>query len=595
MSKLYSKIPALLLVLLAGLVCSSPAFGNANIVIQNNDAAGVGFRDTTPATPIGGNTGTTVGEQRLIAFQRAADIWGATITSGPTIVIDAAWEAQPCTSNSASLGAATARSFVHDFTGAPVPGTWYPVALANALTGNDLNGASAEIRARFNKNIGTTGCLDNSHWYYGLDANEGSSGVNLVGVLLHEFGHGLGFLSTTDESTGLLFSGFPSVYDRFLLDNTTGKTWVQMTDAERKASAINNGNLVWNGAQVQAEAGFLTGGKDAGGHPRVYAPNPIKQGSSISHWDTVLAPNQIMEPNINHGLQNSVTLPQDLTFSLFKDIGWCNGCPTPTPAPTPTPPANDNFASAQTISGCTGTGVTGTNAGASHEPGEPSHDPLGDPGGGSVWYQWQAPSTGLVTFSTAGSDYDTLLAIYTGSSVSALTSQGKNDDVSSSDHTSVVAFNATAGTLYRIAVDGWGGDRGTIKLNWTASGCVSTPPVLLTEQNTTRAVALDSVNWMRDPVPVVGLFNFSADQRTRLALFVYNLGLPAGSPTSSVTVKINGGALTLPVESIGTLSGVTNVSTVVVRLVDQLPAGNVNVSVVAHGAESNVATLTIVK
>src|SRR4051794_8777791 len=98
MSKLYFRFPALLLTLLVGLICSSPAFGNANIVIQNTDAANVGFNDQTPATPIGGNTGTTIGQQRLIAFQRAAAIWGATITSGPTIVIDASWSTtQSCT------------------------------------------------------------------------------------------------------------------------------------------------------------------------------------------------------------------------------------------------------------------------------------------------------------------------------------------------------------------------------------------------------------------------------------------------------------------------------------------------------------------
>jgi hypothetical protein len=61
---------------LLALFVSAEALGQATIVIQNGDAPGVGFNDTTPAAPAGGNNGTTVGEQRLIAFQAAASIWG---------------------------------------------------------------------------------------------------------------------------------------------------------------------------------------------------------------------------------------------------------------------------------------------------------------------------------------------------------------------------------------------------------------------------------------------------------------------------------------------------------------------------------------
>src|SRR6185295_17615385 len=120
----------------------------------------------------------------------------------------------------------------------------------------------------------------------------------------------------------------------------------------------------------------------------------------------------------------------------------------------PAPPPNDNFASAQVINGCSGT-VTGTNVGATHETNEPNHSP--DDGGGSrsVWYQWQSPSTGSVTITTAGSGFDTVLGVYTGNSVGSLLEIGgnsKSDDVSQTDKTSSVTFNAFAGTPYRIAV-----------------------------------------------------------------------------------------------------------------------------------------------
>src|SRR6266404_2504457 len=73
------------------LTFSSSAFGAATIVIQNGDPAGVGFNDTTPVAPVGGNPGTTRGQQRLNAFQAAANIWGATLTSAPTITIHSIW------------------------------------------------------------------------------------------------------------------------------------------------------------------------------------------------------------------------------------------------------------------------------------------------------------------------------------------------------------------------------------------------------------------------------------------------------------------------------------------------------------------------
>jgi hypothetical protein len=91
----------------------------------------------------------------------------------------------------------------------------------------------------------------------------------------------------------------PTIYDRFLRDNTTGKFWPDMTDAERQASAINFRNLVWMGSQVTGSVpGVLTFGTDGSNHARVFTPNPVQPGSSVSHFDTSLTPNQLMEPNI---------------------------------------------------------------------------------------------------------------------------------------------------------------------------------------------------------------------------------------------------------------------------------------------------------
>src|SRR5439155_2913214 len=115
-------------------------------------------------------------------------------------------------------------------------------------------------------------------------------------------------------------------------------------------------------------------------------------------------------------------------------------------------PANDRFAFASSISGLSGS-VAGSNVGATKEAGEPYH--AGNAGGASVWYVWTAPGSGTVTIGTFGSSFDTLLAVYTGTSVSGLTQVAANDDASSGDLTSRVSFAAAAGTVYRIAVDGY--------------------------------------------------------------------------------------------------------------------------------------------
>src|SRR4026208_321839 len=102
----YSKSLSLLLTLIVGLVSYSTAHASVTITIQNADLPGVGFNDPTPVSPVGGNSGTTLGQQRLNAFQMAANIWGASLNSGPPITINASWAALPCSETSGTLGSA---------------------------------------------------------------------------------------------------------------------------------------------------------------------------------------------------------------------------------------------------------------------------------------------------------------------------------------------------------------------------------------------------------------------------------------------------------------------------------------------------------
>jgi hypothetical protein len=312
---LLARLLPVLLVCLA----AAPAAPAASFVINNQDGPGEGFNDPTPVAPVGGNDGTTLGQQRLNLFQKAADIWGAAIESTVPIIIQASFDPLSCDAGSAVLGSAGTTYILRDFTGAPEPGTWYHVALANAIAGVDLVPGVDDISATFNSALdNNNNCLSGTNWYLGYDHNHGSD-IDLLVVLLHEFAHGLGFSGFTSLTTGRFFLGNPDIYSYFILDNSTGLHWDEMSAGQRRVSATNTGNVVWDGPAVLAgAAGFLTGGTDTAGHARLYAPNPVESGSSISHFDTAASPNLLMEPSLTSNLGSDL----DLTDEQLIDVGW---------------------------------------------------------------------------------------------------------------------------------------------------------------------------------------------------------------------------------------------------------------------------------
>ncbi|MEZ5422647.1 MAG: FG-GAP-like repeat-containing protein [Pyrinomonadaceae bacterium] len=292
---------------------------SATITIVNGDGAGEGFNDPTAAAPEGGNDGTTRGQQRLNLFNFAASIWGAFLDTTVPIEVNSQFNSlSPCSPSGGVLGSAGATSRLRDFASAPVPGTWYSVALANKLAGTPLNLSNPEINAQFNSDV-DNGCLGSgSRFYYGLNNSTPANRINLLVVLLHEMGHGLGFQSFVNGSTGEMPSGFPDAYLRFMFDTTTGKRWSEMTDLERRTSATNNNNVVFDGPNVRIASSFLTACDDASGRVQLYTPSTFQGGSSISHFNTACSPNLLMEPNINVGLP----LTLDLTRHVMRDIGW---------------------------------------------------------------------------------------------------------------------------------------------------------------------------------------------------------------------------------------------------------------------------------
>lgn len=286
----------------------------ATVVVVNNDGPNEGFNDPTAVAPVGGNAGTTLGAQRLAAFDRAADLWGASLASPVVIDVDATMDPLPCNASNATLGQASPTSVVRDFPNAATAGTWYPLALANRLAGMDLAAGTSDVTAQFSSVVGTT-CALPVAWYLGLDGNAPANTLDFVTVVFHELGHGLGFETFVDPASGAQLMGRPDVFERHLADDATA--WTAMTDAQRAASAIHTGHLVWTGATVAANAGLLVSGRSASGRPLMYAPGSVEPGSSVSHWDTSLSPDQLLEPFYTVPIHEP-----SLTLDALADLGW---------------------------------------------------------------------------------------------------------------------------------------------------------------------------------------------------------------------------------------------------------------------------------
>lgn len=123
--------------------------------------------------------------------------------------------------------------------------------------------------------------------------------------------------------------------------------------------------------------------------------------------------------------------------------------------------ANDHFIYATQLTGDSGS-VAANNVGATKEFLEPNH--ANNDGGHSIWYRWTAPANGVLQLVTTNAQYDTLLAVYTGSVVTNLTLVAANDDVTPGSGYSKVSCGVLAGTVYHIAVDGYSASSGSARL-----------------------------------------------------------------------------------------------------------------------------------
>ena len=149
-------------------------------------------------------------EEAKQAFYYAVSIWEGLISSPVPIHIEARWES--LTGNTLAKG--NPSIFYNNFNGAPIRNVYYPVALAEKLSGRDINSGAPDIICRFNNKY---------NWYFGTDGNTPSTHYDLVSSALHEITHGLGFSGFLNESDGKGYfnnsNELPSIYDYYLFNN----------------------------------------------------------------------------------------------------------------------------------------------------------------------------------------------------------------------------------------------------------------------------------------------------------------------------------------------------------------------------------------
>ncbi|HKR14418.1 MAG TPA: NF038122 family metalloprotease [Pyrinomonadaceae bacterium] len=433
------------------------------------------------------------------AFLRAAAAWEALINSPVTIYLDAdygttnfgsAWGSGVLGSTSSpslsNVGYTTVRSNLINGANTPAKQAIYQALPASSVPTDSGNVSTVSVSSSIGRAIGllnpTAQPTDNaarigfnSNFTFDFDRSDGINGTDFESVAVHEIGHALGFTSRAGAGTPT-----PAMWDlyRFRSGTTSGS----FTTAQRIMTIGGPAqNSQYYFVPGETEIGLSDGGPSG-------ADNNNADGNQSSHWrqasrngGVFIGYIGIMDPRIPGGITRLITDNDTKALNIF---GYNSNITGP-----PAPPPNDNFSAAQAVSGCSGT-TTGTNVGATSESGEPNHSPDNNGGTRSIWYSWTAPTTGQATVTTAGSTYDTIMGVYTGNAVNSLTLIGKNDDETPGQTlTSRVTFNTIAGTVYRIAVDGYnnngsGGDIGNVTFNWTLNGCTATwvPTVLNSSQ-----------------------------------------------------------------------------------------------------------------
>jgi hypothetical protein len=235
--------------------------------------------------------------------QDSLDIWAANFRSTVPITVDATWERSKSEN---ILGSARGGSYFSSFPGAPDPGLWYVSALANALSGKDLDKNNPEIVIQVNSE---------APWNSRGDGKPTRTEYDLRSVFLHEVGHGLGFSS--NDSYELVFGvgtlTMPTPFDAYL-QTEDGKRLADLPSPSRELGTALTSSLVWSGALgVKANGGVK---------PKMFTPPTYEPGSSTSHLDessfTNAGLDSVMTPRLDSG--EIFVGPGPLMLAMMEDL-----------------------------------------------------------------------------------------------------------------------------------------------------------------------------------------------------------------------------------------------------------------------------------
>jgi hypothetical protein len=244
------------------------------------------------------------------AFEAAVTVWERRVVSSRVIRVDAEWKPL----GSGVLGSA-GPTFIH----LHQDNRWYATPLSEAICDCSRPNTPFDIEASFNSTF--------SNWYLQTDGNTPSDKYDFFTVVLHELGHGLGFLSSFRSVLGQIRWGetaggptYPMRYDQHEWTRATGgnqliNTSLYPNGSQALRTQATDGSVFFGGPNVVAANG---------GRARLYAPNPWAPGSSNSHFDETYFPpgdeNALMTPFLSDG--EVIHDPGPVTLALLRDIGW---------------------------------------------------------------------------------------------------------------------------------------------------------------------------------------------------------------------------------------------------------------------------------
>ena len=248
---------------------------------------------------------TTTPSTYHAAINAAVDVWSQNFVSQVPVKIKVFWERQ---SSAEILASASPGKFHNNFKNIPDNDLWYASALADAIAGEDIEPTIQEVTIRINSNNGPM-------LYLGTDGNCPSNKYDLVSMILHEMGHGLGFLSNADYDDLYGYGSIqqPTPFDAYA-QLPDGRRLMDLDSPSLELGEAMTQPLVWSGANgIRANNGIK---------PLLYTPSPYERGSSVSHLDEATFANSerdaVMSPNLKRG--EVFHLPGPLLIAMFEDL-----------------------------------------------------------------------------------------------------------------------------------------------------------------------------------------------------------------------------------------------------------------------------------